>query len=151
MCDERRRAIARRAAACGVSGGARARRGSARFRGSRGAAALALALGLALGAAGASTHHHARRTRRRSVAVTSISHARARQIQLALEHAGYLRHASGRWDATTRAAMKRYQQDHHWQTRFVPDSRALIALGLGPKYDQPGAVAATAPEPKTRN
>jgi len=27
----------------------------------------------------------------------------------------------------------------------------LIALGLGPKYDQPAAVAASAPEPKTHN
>ncbi|MGH9541374.1 MAG: peptidoglycan-binding domain-containing protein [Terriglobales bacterium] len=80
----------------------------------------------------------------RSARESRISNARARQIQIALERAGYIHHVSGHWDATTREAMKRFQENHHWQTRFVPDSRALIALGLGPKYDQPAAIAASA-------
>jgi len=61
-----------------------------------------------------------------------IAPARAAQIQQALVAAGYLHHASGRWDAATAAAMKKFQAEHRWQTRFVPDARALIALGLGP-------------------
>ena len=31
--------------------------------------------------------------------------------------------------------MRRYQGDHGWQTKEVPDSRALISLGLGPSKD----------------
>ncbi len=62
----------------------------------------------------------------------SISSNRATQIQQALVKAGYLTQASGYWDEATRLALKRYQADHHWQNRVVPDSRALIALGLGP-------------------
>ncbi|MGH9525779.1 MAG: peptidoglycan-binding domain-containing protein [Terriglobales bacterium] len=77
--------------------------------------------------------HHVRSRRR----ATSITDARARQIQIALVKAGYLHHVSGYWNRATRQAMMRYQRDHHWQTRWVPDSRALIALGLGPKRDEP--------------
>ena len=73
---------------------------------------------------------------------------RATQIQNALIRAGYLQHGSGTWDAETTAALRRYQQEHHWQSRVVPDARALIALGLGPRRDQSSlypAVADTAP------
>ncbi|HVA64460.1 MAG TPA: peptidoglycan-binding protein [Terriglobales bacterium] len=75
-----------------------------------------------------------RLARRRAVArpPLGIAAARAAQIQQALVQAGYLHHASGHWDASTAAAMKKYQADHRWQTRYVPDARALIALGLGP-------------------
>ena len=31
-----------------------------------------------------------------------------------------------------RDALTRYQGDNHWQTKILPDSRALIKLGLGP-------------------
>ena len=31
--------------------------------------------------------------------------------------------------------MRRYQADHGWQSKTVPDSRALISLGLGPSHD----------------
>jgi hypothetical protein len=30
--------------------------------------------------------------------------------------------------------MVKYQGDNGWQTKEVPDSRALIKLGLGPNY-----------------
>jgi hypothetical protein len=30
--------------------------------------------------------------------------------------------------------MQKYQSDHGWQTRLLPDSRALKNLGLGPDY-----------------
>jgi hypothetical protein len=41
---------------------------------------------------------------------------------------------SGIWDAATQAAMQRYQHDQGWQAKTVPDSRALIRLGLGPDH-----------------
>ncbi|HEV3083074.1 MAG TPA: peptidoglycan-binding domain-containing protein [Gemmataceae bacterium] len=64
-----------------------------------------------------------------------IDSARATQIQQALIREHYLNgSASGEWDATTQAAMQKYQSDHGWQTRLLPDSRALKSLGLGPDY-----------------
>ncbi len=42
--------------------------------------------------------------------------------------------ANGKWDETTKAAMQKYQADQGWQTKLIPDSRALKKLGLGPDY-----------------
>jgi peptidoglycan hydrolase-like protein with peptidoglycan-binding domain len=57
------------------------------------------------------------------------------QIQQALIREHYLTgEANGKWDATTVAAMQKYQADHGWQTKLMPDSRALLKLGLGPDY-----------------
>lgn len=69
---------------------------------------------------------------------------RATAIEKALVAAGYLHNVSGTWSSGAAAAMKKYQADHHWQTRFVPDARALIALGLGPPGDK---VAVETPHP----
>jgi hypothetical protein len=72
----------------------------------------------------------------------SIDDARAIEIQQALIKAGYLSGApSGHWDASSIAAMTKLQADNGWQTKLVPDSRALIKLGLGPS---PVATPATA-------
>lgn len=30
--------------------------------------------------------------------------------------------------------MQKYQADQGWQTKLMPDSRALLKLGLGPDY-----------------
>ena len=30
--------------------------------------------------------------------------------------------------------MQKYQADQGWQTKLMPDSRALVKLGLGPDY-----------------
>lgn len=61
-----------------------------------------------------------------------IDDARASQIQSALVRSGYLTGTpSGHWDAATQAAMAKLQADNGWQTKLVPDSRALIKLGLG--------------------
>ena len=61
---------------------------------------------------------------------------RARQIQTALVREGYLQgEPSGVWDEPTKGAMTRYQADHGWQTKTLPDSRALIQLGLGPSHE----------------
>jgi hypothetical protein len=65
----------------------------------------------------------------------AIDSNRATQIQQALIRQHYLSgEASGQWDAITQAAMQKYQADHGWQTRLLPDSRALKSLGLGPDY-----------------
>jgi len=63
----------------------------------------------------------------------TIDDERATQIQAALIKAGYLSGVpSGHWDAQSSAAMQKVQADNGWQTKLVPDSRALIKLGLGP-------------------
>src|ERR1700723_1373731 len=79
----------------------------------------------------------------------AIDRDRARAIQEALIREHYLEGApSGTWDATTQAAMQRYQADQGWQSKTTPDSRALIKLGLGPSNDHllnPESVMTTAP------
>lgn len=73
----------------------------------------------------------------------SIDPERATEIQQALIREHYLSgEASGRWDAATEAAMQKYQADQGWQTKLMPDSRALKKLGLGPDYS--GAINAKA-------
>jgi hypothetical protein len=66
-----------------------------------------------------------------------IQPERASAIQEALIREKYLTgEPSGQWDARTQAAMARYQDDHGWQSKVTPDSRALIKLGLGPDYSE---------------
>lgn len=66
----------------------------------------------------------------------AIDSQRTREIQEALIREHYLEgESSGKWDATTQAALRRFQADQGWQTKTVPDSRALIKLGLGPSSD----------------
>jgi len=68
---------------------------------------------------------------------------RALQIQQALVQAHYMSGTpTGQWDPATQAAMEKYQADNGWQTKLVPDSRAIIKLGLGPGRDQDRAAAA---------
>ncbi len=63
----------------------------------------------------------------------SIDSARTLEIQQALIREHYLDgEATGTWDQATRDALTRYQGDNHWQTKILPDARALIRLGLGP-------------------
>jgi len=74
---------------------------------------------------------------------------RSREIQEALIRQHYLAgEASGKWDAATEDAMRRFQSDNGWQNKTVPDSRALIKLGLGPNHDHllnPESAMTTAP------
>ncbi|MGH9504565.1 MAG: peptidoglycan-binding domain-containing protein [Terriglobales bacterium] len=65
-----------------------------------------------------------------------IDSTRAREIQEALIREHYMEGtASGTWDAKSQSAMQRYQEDNGWQSKTVPDSRALIKMGLGPNHD----------------
>lgn len=69
----------------------------------------------------------------KSPATSGISTERATQIQTALIKQGYLTGApTGTWDKESQAAMEKLQADNGWQTKLVPDSRAIIKLGLGP-------------------
>ena len=58
---------------------------------------------------------------------------RAQEIQQALVREHYLTEdqASGGWNQASETAMRKYQADRGWQSKTVPDSRALISLGLG--------------------
>jgi peptidoglycan hydrolase-like protein with peptidoglycan-binding domain len=61
---------------------------------------------------------------------------RVRQVQEALIREHYLTgQANGVWDQKSQNAMIRLQGENGWQTKVVPDSRALIKLGLGPTND----------------
>lgn len=65
----------------------------------------------------------------------AIDSQRAREIQEALIREHYLQgESSGRWDDETQQAMRRYQAENGWQSKNVPDARALIKLGLGPDH-----------------
>jgi hypothetical protein len=90
-------------------------------------------------------HSHSKHSKAvvRSVGQRSIDDSRAVQIQTALVKSGYLTDPSGHWDSNTSAAMEKYQADNGWQTRLVPDSRAIIKLGLGPGRDTDRASAAS--------
>jgi peptidoglycan hydrolase-like protein with peptidoglycan-binding domain len=73
---------------------------------------------------------------RRNRGQKKIESARTRQIQQALAKAHYLEgEPSGLWDSKTEDALRRFQAANGWQTKVVPDSRALIKLGLGPNHD----------------
>ena len=62
-----------------------------------------------------------------------IDQGRTLEIQQALIREHYLTgDPTGQWDQSTKDALTRYQSENGWQTKSLPDSRALIKLGLGP-------------------
>jgi Putative peptidoglycan binding domain len=90
--------------------------------------------------ANTAAHHSSRRRSHKHVAKVhgqqKIDPQRAQQIQQALIREHYLDgEASGVWDDASQRAIKKYQAANGWQTKVVPDSRALIKLGLGPDHD----------------
>jgi len=106
------------------------------------ALAVALAVSPAFAASSTSAHksgkvsrvsHKIRHRIAHPMGQRGIAPERATEIQNALIRKNYLTGSpSGQWDASTEAAMQKYQADHGWQTKLTPDSRALISLGLGP-------------------
>jgi hypothetical protein len=86
-----------------------------------------------------------------------IQPERATEIQQALIREKYLTgEPTGVWDARSQAAMVKYQGDNGWQTKEIPDSRAIIKLGLGPDYSSktilngaPAAAPASGGAPST--
>jgi hypothetical protein len=79
-----------------------------------------------------------------------IDSERAQAIQEALIREHYMTgEATGTWNEASEEAMRRYQADHGWQSKTVPDSRALIKLGLGPSKDHllnPESAMTTVPD-----
>src|SRR5580698_7161478 len=87
----------------------------------------------------AAKHHHGKRkpakTSWKKKGQQGIQPERATEIQQALIREKYLTgEPTGVWDARSQAAMVKYQGDNGWQTKEIPDSRAIIKLGLGPDY-----------------
>ncbi len=81
----------------------------------------------------ASSRHAKSHVKAAAKPTLAMDHDRAAAIQTALIKQGYLSgEASGTWDSQSMAAMQKLQYDNGWQTKIVPDSRALIKLGLGP-------------------
>jgi hypothetical protein len=79
-----------------------------------------------------------------------IEAERAQAIQEALIREHYLDgEAAGSWNQASEDAMRKYQADHGWQSKTVPDARALISLGLGPSHERllnPESAMTTQPE-----
>jgi len=79
-----------------------------------------------------------------------IDSERTQQIQEALIKQHYLNgEPTGKWDANTEDALRKFQTDNGWQNKTVPDSRALIKLGLGPSHDHllnPESAMTTVPD-----
>ena len=100
-----------------------------------------------------------RSSRRKSSRVRGqqkIDSERAHDIQEALIREHYLTgEPTGTWNQASEDAMRRYQADHGWQSKTVPDSRALISLGLGPSKDHllnPESAMTTVPDrPKAQS
>jgi GTP-dependent phosphoenolpyruvate carboxykinase len=60
---------------------------------------------------------------------------RVREIQAALVREKYMQgQPTGVWDQRSKDAMSKYQAANGWQSKVVPDSRAIIKLGLGPDH-----------------
>jgi len=79
--------------------------------------------------------HKGRSRARRPRGQQVIAPDRVAEIQQALIREHYLTgEADGQWDERTKAAMQKYQADQGWQTKLLPDARALKKLGLGPDY-----------------
>jgi hypothetical protein len=76
-------------------------------------------------------HHASKKSRKGRVrGQKAIDGDRVRQIQEALIREHYLKgEPSGKWDAATQQALHRYQSDQGWQSKTVPDSRALKFAG----------------------
>lgn len=79
------------------------------------------------------THH------RRHWPLVRMQPGRVKEIQQALARTGYLQEApTGRWDAATRDAMRRYQQANGFSPTGLPEAKPLMKLGLGPHPLPPG-------------
>jgi hypothetical protein len=80
--------------------------------------------------------HKGRKKKATARGQQKIDPQRAQEIQEALIRERYLSgEAAGTWNQSSEEAMRRYQADHGWQSKTVPDARALISLGLGPSHD----------------
>jgi len=100
--------------------------------------------------------HASSRRKKRVRGQQKIDPERAHAIQEALIREHYLSEtALGTWNQASEDAMRRYQADHGWQSKTVPDSRALISHGLGPSQDHllnpESAMTSTPSAPRAAN
>jgi len=73
---------------------------------------------------------------RRVSAPAAPGNERLREVQTALIERGYLQgEPTGVWSAQCVDALKRFETDQKTKVDGKIDSKMLIALGLGPKYD----------------
>lgn len=100
------------------------------------------------------THTTSKKRRKKSTRLRGqqkIDSERAQQIQEALIREHYLKgEPTGSWNQATEDALRRFQAANGWQSKTVPDSRALIKLGLGPSKDHllnPESAMTTVPDP----
>jgi peptidoglycan hydrolase-like protein with peptidoglycan-binding domain len=88
------------------------------------------------------TTHKSKKKAKKTRGQQAIDSTRVLEIQQALIREHYLNgEANGQWDTSTLSAMQKFQADQGWQTKLMPDSRALKKLGLGPDYS--GAINAS--------
>lgn len=79
-----------------------------------------------------SKHHH-------HLGLVRLQPDRIKEIQQALVGKGYLQDPpTGKWDATTRDAMRRYQAANGFKPTGLPEAKPLMKLGLGPHPLPPG-------------
>ncbi len=89
-----------------------------------------------------------RRRRRRRRGQQRPSAERIREIQQALIRAGFLEgEPTDRWDAKTRAAMRRLQEESGLPVTGKLDARSLVKLGLGSETAGVAAPHPLPPEP----
>lgn len=80
-------------------------------------------------------HKKAKKKTARRRGQQAMDAERVREIQAALIRERFLDgEPNGVWDQRSKDAMQKYQGANGWQTKVVPDSRALIKLGLGPDH-----------------
>lgn len=73
---------------------------------------------------------------RRASAPVAPTSDRLRNVQAALIERGYLQgEANGQWNGQCVEALKKFEADQKVRVDGKIDSKMLIALGLGPKYD----------------
>ena len=98
---------------------------------------------------------HSKKVSWRKRGQQKIDPQRARDIQGALIREHYMEgEPTGVWDATSQKAMERFQADNGWQSKSIPDSRALIKLGLGPDHQHllnPESAMTTQPQAQPAN
>ena len=103
-----------------------------------------------------SKKHSSKKKSTRARGQQKIDPDRAQEIQKALVREHYLSadQAAGGWNSASEEAMRKFQADHGWQSKTVPDSRALINLGLGPSKEHllnPESAMTTVPDrPKSQ-
>ncbi|MBZ5543123.1 MAG: peptidoglycan-binding protein [Acidobacteriia bacterium] len=95
---------------------------------------------------------HRKESFRTRLARQKLQPERIEEIQRGLFQAGYLNaEPNGKWDDSTRQAMRSFQQGHGFPATGLPEAKSLMKLGLGPhplpEELDPTAQASANPQP----